>query len=59
MLMSTDFVFNRSYWQVFLLMDLKKKNIANNETIEKYHSSSRRGKRGDTAVVVSMDLICF
>ena len=37
-------------------MDLKKKNIANNETIEKYHSSSSLGKRDVFSVVVGVDL---
>ena len=59
--MSTDFLSNTSSWQLFLIMDLKKKNIANNETIQRYHSSSlcSLSKTYDRAVIVSKDLRFF
>lgn len=59
LLRSTDFLFNKSFWRLFLVMDLKKKNIASNETIEKYHSSSSLGKRDVFSVVVGVDLRFF
>lgn len=57
--MSTDIIFNRSFWQLFVLADLKKKNIANNETTERSHNSSRLGKRYGRTLVLGMDLIFF
>lgn len=40
-------------------MDLKKKNVANNEAIGRYHNCNNLGKRQDRAVVVGMALIIF
>lgn len=55
----TDFLFDRSFWQLFFITDLKKKNIANNGTLGRYHNSSHLGKRDGTAVVVDIDLRFF
>lgn len=40
-------------------MYLKKKNIANNETIERYHNSISLGKRWNRAVAVCVGLRYF
>lgn len=53
------FFFNRLFWQLIPIIDLKKKNIANNEVIERYHNSSSLGSSCSRAVVVGMDLRFF